>query len=156
MGRLSETDLYPPVKSFLEALGYEVKGEVGAADVVAISFGGGDMFPVRMTRILFQTCDAAILYLGGSNRDDEVSQLERWLTQWQLVEQPFLVLVGGHDHGGSLADHVAQLHCVVTDVLTRGANRLVRPGWVRLFSLDQRAQALVWLLATVRESERQD
>jgi hypothetical protein len=31
-----ETDLYPPVKALLEGQGYEVKGEVGAADVVAI------------------------------------------------------------------------------------------------------------------------
>ncbi len=31
----SETDLYPPVKAFLEAQGFAVKGEVGAADVVA-------------------------------------------------------------------------------------------------------------------------
>lgn len=32
---MSETDLYIPVKSWLEGLGYEVKAEVGAADVVA-------------------------------------------------------------------------------------------------------------------------
>ncbi|SLN14190.1 hypothetical protein ROJ8625_00453 [Roseivivax jejudonensis] len=31
-----ERDLYPPVKSWLEALGYTVKGEVGAADLVAV------------------------------------------------------------------------------------------------------------------------
>ena len=31
-----ETDLYPPVKSFLEAQGYEVKAEIGAVDVVGI------------------------------------------------------------------------------------------------------------------------
>ncbi len=31
-----ETDLYGPVKTFLETQGYEVKGEVGAADVVAV------------------------------------------------------------------------------------------------------------------------
>lgn len=30
-----ETDLYPPVKAFLEGQGYEVKAEIGAADVVA-------------------------------------------------------------------------------------------------------------------------
>lgn len=35
MPRPKETDLYPPVKAFLEALGYDVKGEVGAADVMA-------------------------------------------------------------------------------------------------------------------------
>lgn len=32
---MKESDLYPPVKAHLEAQGYEVKGEVGAADVVA-------------------------------------------------------------------------------------------------------------------------
>lgn len=32
----SESDLYPPIKAFLEGQGYEVKGEVGAADVVAV------------------------------------------------------------------------------------------------------------------------
>lgn len=30
-----ETDLYPPIKSLLERQGYEVKAEIGAADVVA-------------------------------------------------------------------------------------------------------------------------
>ncbi|MCV6587365.1 MAG: DUF2161 family putative PD-(D/E)XK-type phosphodiesterase [Marinibacterium sp.] len=37
-----EEDLYPPVKALLEARGYVVKGEVGAADVVARPSGGGD------------------------------------------------------------------------------------------------------------------
>jgi hypothetical protein len=36
---ISETELYPPVKAFLEAQGYEVKAEVGPADVVAIRDG---------------------------------------------------------------------------------------------------------------------
>lgn len=35
MADILETDLYPPVKAFLAAQGYEVKAEVGAADVVA-------------------------------------------------------------------------------------------------------------------------
>lgn len=35
MTQPSETDLYPPIKALLERQGYEVKGEVGAADVVA-------------------------------------------------------------------------------------------------------------------------
>ncbi len=30
-----EADLYPPIKTYLERQGYEVKGEVGAADIVA-------------------------------------------------------------------------------------------------------------------------
>lgn len=35
MGQIRETELYGPVKSLLERQGYVVKGEVGAADVVA-------------------------------------------------------------------------------------------------------------------------
>ncbi|CUH64426.1 hypothetical protein TG4357_01270 [Thalassovita gelatinovora] len=34
-----ETDLYRPVKAFFETLGYEVKAEIGAADVVAVRDG---------------------------------------------------------------------------------------------------------------------
>lgn len=36
MGKPAETDLYEPVKSWLVALGYEVKAEVGPADVMAL------------------------------------------------------------------------------------------------------------------------
>jgi hypothetical protein len=36
MSNLRETDLYPPIKSYLEDQGYVVKSEVGAADVVAV------------------------------------------------------------------------------------------------------------------------
>jgi hypothetical protein len=35
MTMTAESDLYPPIKALLERQGYEVKGEVGAADVVA-------------------------------------------------------------------------------------------------------------------------
>lgn len=37
--RVTETELYPPVKAFLEGQGYEVKGEIGAVDVMAIRSG---------------------------------------------------------------------------------------------------------------------
>ena len=40
---LKETDLYPPIKSMLESQGYEVKAEVGSADVMAMR---GDEPPV--------------------------------------------------------------------------------------------------------------
>ena len=36
MSKPRETDLYPPIKRFLEDQGYVVKSEVGAADVVAL------------------------------------------------------------------------------------------------------------------------
>ena len=40
---MRETELYQPVKALLEGQGYEVKGEVGAADIVAVR---GDEPPV--------------------------------------------------------------------------------------------------------------
>lgn len=43
MGRILETELYPPVKAFLIGQGYDVKAEVGAADLVACR---GDADPV--------------------------------------------------------------------------------------------------------------
>ncbi|MBL4806768.1 MAG: hypothetical protein JKY31_05695 [Rhodobacteraceae bacterium] len=42
-----ETDLYPPVKTFLEGQGYEVKGEIGAVDVMAVR-GDGDPVLVEL------------------------------------------------------------------------------------------------------------
>ncbi|WP_420568473.1 DUF2161 domain-containing phosphodiesterase [Thalassovita sp.] len=39
MAKISETDLYDPVKRFFQALGYEVKSEIGAADVVVMRAG---------------------------------------------------------------------------------------------------------------------
>ncbi|MBO6553612.1 MAG: hypothetical protein JJ926_12290 [Roseitalea sp.] len=41
--RIRETELYAPIKRLLEGQGYEVKGEVGAADIVAVR---GDEDPV--------------------------------------------------------------------------------------------------------------
>ncbi len=40
---VAETDLYPPIKAFLEGQGYAVKGEIGRCDVVAVR---GDDDPV--------------------------------------------------------------------------------------------------------------
>lgn len=34
--KIQETELYAPIKNLLEAQGYEVKGEVGSADIVAV------------------------------------------------------------------------------------------------------------------------
>lgn len=45
---IRETDLYLPVKRLLEGQGYTVKGEVGAADVVAIREDDGDPVIVEL------------------------------------------------------------------------------------------------------------
>lgn len=39
MSKPRETDLYPPIKTFLEGQGYVVKSEVGAVDVMAVRGG---------------------------------------------------------------------------------------------------------------------
>lgn len=36
MDKLKESDLYPPVRQYLESLGYEVKGEVKSCDMTAV------------------------------------------------------------------------------------------------------------------------
>lgn len=58
MNRL-ETDLYPPVKTFLEVQGYEVKSEIGAVDVVAIR---GEEEPLLVELKL--TFSLALVYQG--------------------------------------------------------------------------------------------
>ena len=45
---IRETDLYPPVKRLLEGQGYTVKGEVGAADVVAMRDDGEEPVIVEL------------------------------------------------------------------------------------------------------------
>lgn len=42
-----EQDLYPPIKALLERQGYTVKGEVGAADIMALR-NGGEMVIVEL------------------------------------------------------------------------------------------------------------
>ncbi|MEJ6393980.1 DUF2161 domain-containing phosphodiesterase [Gymnodinialimonas sp. 2305UL16-5] len=46
---MRETDLYPPVKAYLEQLGFDVKAEIGPADVVGLS-PDGDMVVVELKR----------------------------------------------------------------------------------------------------------
>ncbi len=41
---MRETDLYPPIKAFLEGLGYTVKAEIGPADVMATKDGSEPVF----------------------------------------------------------------------------------------------------------------
>lgn len=45
---MKETDLYPPIKAHLEALGYAVKGEIGPADVMGLR--GDEMVVVELKK----------------------------------------------------------------------------------------------------------
>ena len=94
---LLETDLYPPVKRFLENLGFEVKGEVKGCDVVAVS---GDVTELVVIGELKQTftlelvlqavertsaCDEVWLAVSASKKgkgreaDSRVKKLCRYL-----------------------------------------------------------------------------
>ena len=46
---MRESDLYPPVKAFLEAQGFAVKGEIGPADVMGLR-GADEMVVVELKR----------------------------------------------------------------------------------------------------------
>jgi hypothetical protein len=61
MARVAETALYGPVKAFLEAQGFEVKGEVQGCDVVAVR--GEDVAVVEL-----KTAMSLALVLQGVNR----------------------------------------------------------------------------------------
>lgn len=60
MGKLLESDLYGPVKAYLEDLGYEVKGEVRDCDVTALR--DGELIVVELKRgftleLIYQALD---------------------------------------------------------------------------------------------------
>jgi hypothetical protein len=59
---MRETTLYPPIKRFLEGQGYEVKAEVGSADVVAVR---GDEAPVVVE---LKTCFSLSLFHQATER----------------------------------------------------------------------------------------
>lgn len=57
--KVKETDLYLPIKSLLEEQGYEVKGEIGSADIVGVQ---GDEDPVIVE--LKSTFSLALFHQG--------------------------------------------------------------------------------------------
>ena len=51
--RLSETALYPPVKAFLEAQGFEVKGEICGCDAVGVRAGEPPVLVIAELKLSF-------------------------------------------------------------------------------------------------------
>nr|WP_210320207.1 DUF2161 family putative PD-(D/E)XK-type phosphodiesterase [Pseudaminobacter soli] len=84
---VSETSLYPPLKRFLESLGYAVKGEVSGCDIVALADGDPPVVIVCEMKLQFNlelllqgvdravACDevwlAARLSSNGRGREDD-------------------------------------------------------------------------------------
>jgi len=83
-----ETDLYFPVKRFLEGLGYVVKGEIGGCDIVALNGDDPPLVVIGELKLTFtlelvlqgvdraKLCDevwlAARLSSGGKGRENDV------------------------------------------------------------------------------------
>lgn len=97
----AETDLYPPVKRFLETQGYIVRSEVHGCDVVAAK--GGDLVIVEMkpavnlTLVLqgisrLETTDAVYLAVEAPRRSNKI----RWGEIRQLCRRLGLGLVTVH------------------------------------------------------------
>jgi hypothetical protein len=63
-----EQDLYPPVKALLERQGYVVKGEVGAADVVACRDGEDPVIVELKTRFSLSLFHQAVARLSVSDQ----------------------------------------------------------------------------------------
>ena len=70
---MPEAELYGPIKLFLEAQGYVVKGEIGACDVMAVK---GDEGPVVVEVLApFAVDQAADLCSCGHENDDSAAGL---------------------------------------------------------------------------------
>ncbi|MDG3041899.1 DUF2161 domain-containing phosphodiesterase [Roseicyclus marinus] len=65
---MQETALYPPVKAFLEAAGYEVKAEIGPADVVATRAGEDPVIVELKTAFSLTLFHQGIARLAVSDR----------------------------------------------------------------------------------------
>ncbi len=68
---MPETDLYLPVKRFIEGLGFEVKGEVGGCDVLALRDGDPPVLVVCELKQTFKTSN---------------SSCRRWTAPWRWTK----------------------------------------------------------------------
>lgn len=71
VGRPAETALYPPVKAFLEANGFEVKGEVCGCDAVAVRAGEPPLLVVAELKLSF-TLELVLQAVDRMRGADEV------------------------------------------------------------------------------------
>lgn len=73
---MNETELYAPVKAWLEGLGYEVKAEIGAADVVAVREGCAPLIVELKTGFSLTLLHQAVMRQTIS--DDVYVAVPRW------------------------------------------------------------------------------
>ncbi|MCM2474110.1 hypothetical protein HGO38_11565 [Rhizobium sp. CG5] len=66
-----ETTLYLPIKRFLEAAGYEVKGEIGGCDIVALGDGEPPLVVICELKLTF-TLELVLQAVDRANAGDEI------------------------------------------------------------------------------------
>lgn len=105
---MKETDLYPPLKRFLEAQGYAVKSEIGACDVVAVR---GEEAPLVVElklaftlEVVLQAVDRLALtptvYIGIPERRALANKRQRRIQKLlRLLGLGLLLIAGNGDTG---------------------------------------------------------
>lgn len=68
---MRETDLYAPVKAYLERLGYRAKGEIGGCDLVALKDGDPPVVVIAELKIAF-TLELLLQAVDRARAGDEI------------------------------------------------------------------------------------
>ncbi|MEM9700776.1 MAG: DUF2161 family putative PD-(D/E)XK-type phosphodiesterase [Pseudomonadota bacterium] len=138
MSAISETDLYAPVKAWLEALGYQVKAEVGAADVVALRDGEVPLIVELKTGFSLTLLQQAVARQAVT--DAVYVAVPRWVGKagWRAFKGNIGLCrrLGLGVLSVRLADGVVQVHCDPVPFQPRKSKRK-REALLREFALRQ-------------------
>ncbi len=106
---MKESDLYPPLKRFLESQGYEVKGEVGDCDALAVR---GEEVPVAVELKLALNLEVILqaverlsftpkVYIGVPARSPALSRRRRRILKlFRMLGLGLLAIDPGRETGG--------------------------------------------------------
>lgn len=84
--KIKETDLSAPVKAFLESLGYEVKAEVGAADLMGIKAGEAPCFVELKTSFSLALLHQGVARLSLSDQVYVAVPHKAGRTSWKALK----------------------------------------------------------------------
>lgn len=122
---ISETDLYDPVKSWLETLGYDVKAEIGAADVVALRDGAPPLIVELKTGFSLTLLQQAVARQAVT--DTVYVAVPRWSGKagWRAFKGNIGLCkrLGLGVLSVRLSDGVVQVHCDPKPFLPRKSKR---------------------------------
>jgi hypothetical protein len=90
---MTESELYEPIKHFLEAQGYEVKGEIGACDVVGVREGEEPVVVELKKRLTLQLVLQAVDRLRVSDAVYLAFRLESRSRSWRRRKKRLVALL---------------------------------------------------------------